>query len=193
MKELPDKNVEPHERHHVRIRNRRLKYFETNKDDYLDIGSKSSAAQEEPELWRQLVGRFLTKEEEDKDIELKGWVGRLYQDLTKEDRIREISESSFQRNNFKVYAEGAEEVTNKEDGLEMWAYLLRMRFLEGLDSDFSYDTVDYDDKWDDLTEESRTAEDAYFDSEEPSWVSEDIADLNGNEKALTGETGEQDF
>ncbi|KAI8627011.1 coiled-coil domain-containing protein-domain-containing protein [Xylariaceae sp. FL1651] len=85
-----------------------------------------------------------------------------------------------------------------EEGRARWDEFLRRRFMVGGDEDFDYRAVDEDDEYDTL--ERREQEDAWFDNEEPGWVSES-EDQEGNgdlkkkgvERPLMGETGVQDF
>ncbi|XXH02275.1 hypothetical protein Hte_008645 [Hypoxylon texense] len=96
----------------------------------------------------------------------------------------------------------------RAEGRERWDGFLRRRFVLGRDDDFDYRAVDENDDLDAL--ERREQEDAWFDDEDPDWVSsaadsaaeEDQADADAGgekkkkrrrEKRLEGETGIQDF
>ena len=50
---------------------------------------------------------------------------------------------------------------------------MHMSFLKGEDSQFDYSSVDYSEDYDNIQIEAQDSEDAYFDSEEPSWSAHD--------------------
>lgn len=88
----------------------------------------------------------------------------------------------------------------RAEGRERWDGFLRRRFVLGRDDDFDYRAVDENDDLDTL--ERREIEDAWFDDEDPDWVSDSAAEdraagggeeMRRREKRLEGETGIQDF
>lgn len=74
----------------------------------------------------------------------------------------------------------------KEEGMERWREAMTLRFLKGMDSDFSYKEVDESDEWDII--ERKDAEEHWFEEEEPEWVED-----SPHDKEKRGETGIQDF
>ncbi len=81
----------------------------------------------------------------------------------------------------------------REEGRKQWEEFLRDRFVRGEDGDFEYARVDGDDEYDVLEREER--EEAWFEAEDPGWVSEGEGgeDTIVEDKVLHGETGVQDF
>lgn len=86
-----------------------------------------------------------------------------------------------------VLPEDEDEVPKtKEEGEERWRKAMTCRFVQGKDEDFDYGPIDQDDSLD--VEESREAEERWFEEEEPGWVNG--AKENGSSEM---ETGVQDF
>lgn len=83
-----------------------------------------------------------------------------------------------------VERDADERVTSKEEGLEKWKDIMGRRFVFGGDEDFDYSLVDLDEAYDDLAEEGRLRQEAYFDGEESGFLGDDVP---------AGETGIQDF
>ena len=69
-----------------------------------------------------------------------------------------------------VERELGQRAQNKEDGLERWRSAMRLRFIEGNDSDFDYALLDNDDALDDRAEEERTQLEEYLGAEEEQFV-----------------------
>ncbi len=83
-----------------------------------------------------------------------------------------------------VLPENPDEIPkDKEDGFNRWKDEMTLRFLAGIDIDFSYKEVDESDDLDVI--ERREAQESWFEDEEPQWV--------GSEGGEQGETGIQDF
>lgn len=78
----------------------------------------------------------------------------------------------------------SERVEGKEEGLRRWRDVMERRFLRGEDADFDYAVVDSGERYDDLDEEARQEQEAWFDADESGY------DCDGSPK---GETGVQDF
>lgn len=81
-----------------------------------------------------------------------------------------------------------------------WDAFLRSRFVDGLDEDFDYTTVDDNEEYDGFLRQLQ--EDNYFEDEEPEWASSgDDVDMEGTddrektkpERLLQGQTGVQDY
>jgi hypothetical protein len=93
-----------------------------------------------------------------------------------------------------ILAEEKDEIpANKEEGYARWRWEMEARFVRGGDDDFDYEAVDKNEDYDDHLQESREAEDKYFDDEEPQFVSGAEAVQRSKSKELQGETGVQDF
>lgn len=73
---------------------------------------------------------------------------------------------------------------DREDGWERWKDHVTQRFLDQLDTDFDYASVDDNDVYDDHEEQDRGRLDEYLAKEEEEFVSDG---------PLTGETGIQDY
>lgn len=65
-------------------------------------------------------------------------------------------------------------------------------FLRGNDTDFDYSLVDNNEVYDDRNIEEREAEESWFETEEPEWVT-DIGSPSSLNHKLEGQTGVQDF
>lgn len=82
---------------------------------------------------------------------------------------------------------------SKEDGHARWRWEMEARFVRGGDDDFDYEAVDKSDDYDDHIQETREAEEKYFDDENPQFVSGSEAAERLKSHELQGETGVQDF
>jgi hypothetical protein len=93
-----------------------------------------------------------------------------------------------------ILAEEKDEIpASKDEGYARWRWEMEARFVRGGDDDFDYEAVDNNEDYDDHLQESREAEDKYFDEEEPQFVSGAEAVQRSKSKELQGETGIQDF
>ena len=91
-----------------------------------------------------------------------------------------------------IIAEEKDEIPkDKEEGLNRWQKQMELMFLRGDDQDFDYSSVDQSEEYDDRGLEDREVEEDWFEEQEPEW----ITDCEGSDqtKALTGQTGVQDF
>ncbi|KAK9482769.1 coiled-coil domain-containing protein-domain-containing protein [Lipomyces starkeyi] len=198
---LPPKTRPPQVRNHVTIKNRRLHYLHRNTPSYFQ---RSGLAEADPLLHDRLIRRFQTTEERQAESNTQGWAGRMYEDLMRAERRLEIenvkrAEETRGQDPGESAAEEVEDadVESREEGERQWQYLMTLRFLEGLDTDFNYDDVDFDEQWDDMAQLARDREDEYFDAEEPTWYEDDGNGHSMHEKSsghvLKGQTGIQDF
>ncbi|KAK9427835.1 coiled-coil domain-containing protein-domain-containing protein [Lipomyces doorenjongii] len=198
---LPPKSQPPQVRNHVTIKNRRLHYLHRHTPSYFQ---RSGLAEADPLLHDRLIRRFQTAEERQAEGETQGWAGRMYEDLMRAERriemenIKRAEETRRQDQGESAVEEVEDEdVESREEGERQWQYLMTLRFLEGLDTDFNYDDVDFDEQWDDLAQLARDREDEYFDAEEPTWYEDDGNGHNMHEEStghiLKGQTGIQDF
>ncbi|KAK9465469.1 coiled-coil domain-containing protein-domain-containing protein [Lipomyces arxii] len=207
MSNLPPKSFPPPERHHLTIKNRRLHYLQKNTPSYFD---NSGHAEADPLLYDRLIRRFQHSDERQSESDKRGWAARMYEDLMRaeqrlekeEDRLAEEARrreagEDVDPEEVRTQVDCTDEPTTREGGEDQWRYILTIRFLEGLDVDFDYDEVDYNEQWDDLDQIGRDFEDKYFDEEDPHWANGDnfeddnVAADRG--KALEGQTGIQDF
>ncbi|KAL5598344.1 hypothetical protein BROUX41_003597 [Berkeleyomyces rouxiae] len=92
-----------------------------------------------------------------------------------------------------ISASTSASVLPKDRALHLWHDFLRTRFVHGHDTDFDYAQVDADEALDDLARQD--AEDAWFDDEEPGFVSDgdDDGRATDADRRRRGETGIQDF
>ncbi|KAK9366875.1 coiled-coil domain-containing protein-domain-containing protein [Lipomyces kononenkoae] len=198
---LPPKSQPPQIRNHVTIKNRRLHYLHLHTPSYFQ---QSGLAEADPLLHDRLIRRFQTANERQAVYQTRGWAGRMYEDLMRAERRLEIenakrTEESLRQDMGESVIAAAEDndVRSREEGERQWQYLMTLRFLEGLDTDFDYDEVDFDEEWDDLAQLARDREDEYFDAEEPTWYEGDNQgdrmDDRSSGHILKGQTGIQDF
>lgn len=93
-----------------------------------------------------------------------------------------------------IVAEEKDEIPmNKEEGMQRWRKEMELRFLKGDDTDFDYRTVDESEEYDDRGIEDREEEEKWFEDESPAWVQEDENGTPTADKAITGQTGVQDY
>lgn len=157
----------------------------------------------DPILYERLVKRFQTPAEREAEGKAKGYGRTLEADLVRgETKIANIAQSSQDssqqqsngaQNPAKVMGDGGagtnawdDEADNRDHGMQMWHAFLEARFVQGLDEDFDYPTVDEEYAYDTLARQD--AQDAWFDAEEPSWAEDD-----SQYSVKLGETGVQDF
>jgi hypothetical protein len=81
-------------------------------------------------------------------------------------------------------ADVQDRVGSKAEGMERWKDVMGRRFMEGQDVDFEYQAVDEDEGLDDLEEDIRAEQEAYFGEEDAQFLGE------GSPKQ---QTGIQDF
>ncbi|KAK9235260.1 coiled-coil domain-containing protein-domain-containing protein [Lipomyces kononenkoae] len=198
---LPPKSQPPQVRNHVTIKNRRLHYLHRHTPSYFQ---QSGLAESDPLLHDRLIRQFQTADERQAASQTRGWAARMYEDLMRAERrlemenVKRAGETLRQDLGESALAELEDnDITSREEGERQWQYLMTLRFLEGQDTDFDYDEVDFDEQWDDLAQLARDREDEYFDAEEPKWYEDDdrgdSMDYKSNGHTLKGQTGVQDF
>ena len=145
------------------IRNRRYRAIEvlTQTTSYF---SEMAMKERCPSLYEQYIGRYLSNQEKRMLGEGQDQLSLLTQLLegeTYEEDGEELSENPVEAIQEKL-------LYRKE-----FLRLMHLRFLDGKDEqDFDYSTVDDNVEYDDSTVRNRDFEDEYFDSEEPSEVTE---------------------
>ena len=145
------------------IRNRRYRAIEvlTQTTSYF---SEMAMKERCPSLYEQYIGRYLSDQEKRLLGEGQDQLSLLTQLLegeTYEEDGEELSENPVEAIQEKL-------LYRKE-----FLRLMHLRFLDGKDEqDFDYSTVDDNVEYDDSTVRNRDFEDEYFDSEEPSEVTE---------------------
>ncbi len=97
-----------------------------------------------------------------------------------------------------IVAEEKDEVPlSKEEGTQRWRKDMELRFLNGDDAEFAYDTVDGNEDYDDRAVLEREEEEKWFEQEEPKWTSlgeeDEVDDESGSKRLRLGQTGIQDF
>jgi Coiled-coil domain containing protein (DUF2052) len=186
----PIHDAEQAKAHRVRIKNRRKRYLDLN-PSYFSPALELA----DPLLYDRLIRRFQTPAEREAEGRAKGFSGVLQADMLRsEAKMAALANPdpnatfSYRRGpSGEILEEERDEVPrSKEEGWERWKYEMEMRFLRGADDDFEYETVDDNDKWDDVGEEDRVALEEWLDEEQPTWIRDD-------DKSPQGETGVQDF
>lgn len=148
----------------------------------------------------RLIRRFQTASEREAEGRKKGYSGTLEADLwrseAKVEALRNPASASaityIRGEGGEIVAEERDEVPkDKEDGLARWRKQMELVFLRGEDQDFDYLSVDQSEDYDDRRLEEREVEEDWFGEQEPEWITDDkVLDPR---KALTGQTGIQDF
>ncbi|KAJ5165176.1 Protein of unknown function DUF2052 coiled-coil [Penicillium coprophilum] len=176
----------------VTVKNRRKRYLDLH-PEYFSAGLELA----DPLLYDRLIRRFQTAQEREAEGRAKGFSGVLETDLMRsEAKMEAISHPdpnammSYTRGpDGEILAEDRDEIPpNKEEGERLWRWEMGLRFMQGHDSDFDYNTVDKNEDYDDHSD----TQDQYFEDEEPEWV---VDDTRGDDARpnLQGETGIQDF
>ncbi|KAH6607099.1 hypothetical protein Trco_003412 [Trichoderma cornu-damae] len=197
-KPVPRRARNPAKLARLGVRNRRHDYLQKN-PSYFDNLDHELA---DPILFERLIKRFQTPAERETEGMAKGYGRTLEADLIRgETKLSSVSRpsedagfnSSRAQSNATAPGDGGAgtdpwdtEAKNKEHGVQLWRAYLEARFVEGLDEDFEYQTVDDNCAYDTMARQD--AEDAWFDEEEPSW-----ADGDSQFPVRLGETGVQDF
>lgn len=144
------------------------------------------------------IRQYQTPAEREAEGRARGWTGVLEADMTRADAKRDAIEhpdpnSMFQytrgpHGEFILNGEDEDESgkLDKESAYKTWKWEMEMRFVKGLDKDFDYQDVDYNEEYDDRAEQEREIEEAYYAEEEPQFALEDG-------QAPQGETGIQDY
>ncbi|KAJ5804216.1 uncharacterized protein N7518_000519 [Penicillium psychrosexuale] len=176
----------------VTVKNRRKRYLDLH-PEYFSAGLELA----DPLLYDRLIRRFQTAQEREAEGRAKGFSGVLETDLLRsEAKMDAISNPdpnammTYTRGpDGEILAEDRDEIPpNKEEGERLWRWEMGLRFMQGNDSDFDYETVDQNDDYDDHSDE----QDQYFEDEEPEWVVDGTCE-DGARPNLQGETGIQDF
>ncbi|KAF2758424.1 hypothetical protein EJ05DRAFT_351033 [Pseudovirgaria hyperparasitica] len=179
---------------YITVKNRRRRYLDTHPEYF---GPSLELA--DPLLYDRLIRRFQSSSEREAEGRAKGYSGILEADILRsEAKLNALAHPdpnsilTYKRGpDGEILAEDKDDVpVNQEEGRARWVYEMEMRFIRGDDKDFEYKTVDDNEDLDDISEEDRIREDAYFREEEPSWI---LDDEGGGRKEVTGETGIQDF
>lgn len=156
----------------------------------------------DPLLYDRLIRRFQTKEEREAEGKRKGYSGVLEADLFRGEAKLAALHSPDPNALFayrrgpkgEILAEEKDEIpANKDDAFARWRWEMEMRFIRGGDEDFTYETVDRSDEYDDRGLEEQEAQDRYFDDEEPKFVTGEEGITRTSSRPLEGETGIQDF
>ncbi|KAG7130432.1 hypothetical protein HYQ45_010719 [Verticillium longisporum] len=183
----------------IRTQNRRRHYL-VEHPEYLSSTEHELA---DPVLYEKLVRQYQTPAEREAEGKRKGYSRVLEGDLLRgEARMAEIAQSTADPSASSPVPPAFVDVAtvdvdltasaDKDEARERWHQFLTRRFVHGQDDDFDYDKVDFNEGFDVL--ERRTAEDAWFEDEEPGWASDrESGDPEEQQPAKSGETGIQDF
>ncbi|KAB5547038.1 coiled-coil domain-containing protein [Coniochaeta sp. 2T2.1] len=209
----------------IRVKNRRREYLVRN-PAYFQSSEHEFA---DPLLYDELVRQFQTPAEREADGKAKGY-GRVLEGslLRGEARLARLTESTVSaevENGSNELAEASSSApasgnpplrerialeadivalstppSNKEEATDRWQEFLRARFVRGGDEDFDYEKVDENEDYDTLARQDE--EEAWFEDEDPDWVSTDDDDDRRDaedrsrsrpERVLQGQTGIQDY
>lgn len=154
----------------------------------------------DPLAYDRLVRRFQSAPEREAEGRMKGYSGVLEADLWRSEakaaaakNSLNASDTSYEESDGGEIAAGEKDEVprDKEDGLKRWQKHMELMFLRGGDQEFEYSSVDQSEEYDDRELEEREVEEAWFGEEEPQWIMD--SESSGQSKALTGQTGLQDF
>ena len=154
----------------------------------------------DPLAYDRLVRRFQSAPEREAEGRKKGYSGVLEADLWRSEaklaaakKSLNASDASYKESDGGEIATGEKDEIpkDKQDGLERWQKHMELMFLRGGDQEFDYSSVDQSEEYDDRELEEREVEEAWFGEEEPQWIMD--TESSGQSKALTGQTGQQDF
>lgn len=161
---------------------------------------------QDPLAYDRLVRRFQTAAEREAEGKKKGYSGVLEADLWRsEAKIQALARPDktasmryVRGRDGEIIAEEKDEVPrSKQEGWDQWRKEMELRFMSGEDEDFDYGSVDSNEEYDDRKVQEREQEEAWFDAEEPAWVSAGGMEMYGEDhsvpKGVTGQTGVQDF
>jgi coiled-coil protein DUF2052 len=166
----------------------------------------SNTQLQDPLLYDTLIRQHQTPAEREADGKQKGYSRVLEGDLARgEARLADLAkkaEESAETPPGSATAIGARAnpaavdldlfaPEGKDEARARWRDFLADRFVYGQDEDFDYDVVDFDEAYDVM--ERRDAEDAWFEEEDPEWVSEPDEKSDQRRESRSGETGVQDF
>ena len=149
------------------IRNRRYRAIEvlTQTTNYF---SEVAMKERCPSLYEQYIGRYLSDQEKRMLGEGQDQLSLLTQLLE-----GETYEEDGERGGEELSENPVEAIQEKLLYRKEFLRLMHLRFLDGKDEqDFDYSTVDDNAEYDDSVVRNRDFEDKYFDSEEPSEVTE---------------------
>jgi hypothetical protein len=181
----------------TKIQNRRLTYL--NRSEY--TGSATVQERLYPYLYKALILRHSTPTEKLDEINTsksRSLTNVLLDAQTHMDKLqarRDRTEEERTLDDNKLAMEQAvaemtpkEVLADRDKSRLLLEKMVREKFLEGGDDEFDYESVDFDDVWDDweIAEEDIRAK--YFEEESTETEGED-----GEEKVLSGQTGVQDF
>ncbi|CAG8546688.1 6995_t:CDS:2 [Funneliformis mosseae] len=164
----------PNSRHNKQILNRRFKYL-TTKLDNTSYFSNEAMEMREPSLYEDYVGQYIPEEERyqpfDDDVNL---INRVYYDLD-QNYIHDSVTSAVNNEVPQISDEEKEQL--RADLVD----IMREKFMSGEDPDFDYDSVDFNEEYDDIYTQEQEIHEKYFDNEEP------------NDTEIENGTGEYDY
>ncbi|CAI2171584.1 8207_t:CDS:2 [Funneliformis geosporum] len=169
----------PNSRHNKQILNRRFKYL-TTKLDNTSYFSNEAMEMREPSLYEDYVGQYIPEEEKfqpfDDDVNL----------INRENTNVVNIENIEMEGNDGVTSDVKKEVSHisdeeKEQLRADLVDIMREKFMSGEDPDFDYDSVDFNEEYDDIYTQEQEIHEKYFDNEEP------------NDTEVENGTGEYDY
>ncbi|KAL8788152.1 MAG: hypothetical protein Q9195_007460 [Heterodermia aff. obscurata] len=183
----------------VRVKNRRKRYLDIHQEcRYVHL--LIAPFDKDPLAYDRLVRRFQSAPEREAEGRKKGYSGVLEADLWRSEAKAAAAKNSLNGSDTSysesdgggIPAVEKDEIPrDKEDGLKRWQKQMELMFLRGGDPEFDYSSVDQSEEYDDRGLEEREVEEAWFEEEEPQWITD--SESSGQSKALTGQTGLQDF
>lgn len=149
----------------------------------------------DPLLYDRLIRRFQSASEREREGRARGVAGGLEASLVRSEAKVDALEHPDVENPL-VYERSAggeivgleedvaERVGTREEGEERWKDVMTRRFMRGSDGDFDYKVVDEREEYDDVDEDTRTAQEVYFGEEDEEFV---------GDGSPQNQTGIQDF
>lgn len=181
----------------TKIQNRRLTYL--NRSQY----TSSSTNQERlfPYLYKALILRHSTPTEKLDEIntskarsltnvllDAQVHMEKLQARRDRTDEERALDDEKLALEQAVAEMTPKEVLADRDKSRLLLEKMVREKFLEGGDDEFDYESVDFDENWDDWEIDEEDIRARYFEEESTETEGEE-----GEEKVLSGQTGVQDF
>lgn len=149
----------------------------------------------DPLLYDRLIRRFQSASEREREGRARGVAGGLEASLVRSEAKVDALEHPDAENPLVYERSGGGEIVGLEEdvqdraetkveGQDRWKDVMGRRFMRGEDKDFDYEAVDGSEVYDDVDEDTRTAQEEYFGEQDEEFV---------GDGSPQNQTGIQDF